>query len=127
MSKTEDLSKINQTIKDSEVRLRTFKANIDAIQKELDFLNSAEKQLETNIRQLKKIKVAVIATEYRKAKEDLKKTKNRLLQLKSDKIINDKAYKDTSDFIDKNKELYVKSSKQNENNVLQGKFGKDRE
>lgn len=126
MGKQEELAKIDRAVKDSEVRLRTFKMNIDVIQKEIDFLVNVEGQLQENIDYLKKVKIIALATEYKKAKEDLKKTKNRLLQLKSDKAINDKAHKEITIFIDKNKELYVKLTKQNENNVLQGKFGKNR-
>jgi hypothetical protein len=126
VGKQEDLIKIDRLIKDSEIRLRTFKINIDAIEKEIDFLGNIERQLQDNIDYLKKPKIAALAAEYKKAKEELKKTKNRLLQLKSDKSINDKAYKETMAFIDKNKEQYAKLTKQNENNVLQGKFGKNR-
>lgn len=126
MGKQEELSKIDRTIKDSEIRLRTFKTNIDVIQKEIDFLLNVEGQLQENIKYLKKVKIITLATEYKKAKEDLKKTKNRLLQLKSDKAINDKAHKEVTVFIEKNKELYDKLTKHNENNVLQGKFGKNR-
>jgi hypothetical protein len=126
MGKQEELTKIDRIIKDSEIRLRTFKVNADTIQKEIDFISNVESQLNDNIAYLKRVKIVALAAEYKKAKEDLKKTKNRLLQLKSDKAINDKAHKETMAFIEKNKEIYDKLTKQNENNVLQGKFGKTR-
>jgi hypothetical protein len=127
VSKVEDLSKIDRNIKDCENRLKTFSSNIDTIQKEIDFLFGLENQLENNIAILKKIKIVTLATEYKKAKEDLKKTKTKLTQLKSDKMINEKAHKELGVMLEKNKEVYDKLVKQgSENNVLLGKFGKKR-
>jgi chromosome segregation ATPase len=126
VSKSEDLTKIDRNIKDCENRLKTFGSNIDTIQKEVDFLVHLESQLETNISFLKKIKIVALASEYKKAREDLKKTKTKLVQLKSDKTINEKAYKELEFMLQKNKEVYDKLAKQSENNVLLGKFGKKR-
>ncbi len=126
MSKTDELVKIDRNIKDAEARLKTFNSNIDTIQKEIDFLIQVETQLESNIRFLKKDKTITLAEEYQKAKTDLKKTKVRLTQLKSDKIINEKAHKELGYMIEKNKEAYDKLTKESENNVLQGKFGRKR-
>lgn len=123
MSKQTDLEKIDRNIKDCENRLKTFESNISTIQKEVDFLLNLENQLQMNIGILKTIKIVTLATEYKKAREDLKKTKIRLTQLKSDKTINEKAYKELCVILEKNKEAYDKLSKQGENNVLQGKFG----
>ena len=126
MSKIDELTKIDRNIKDAEIRLKTFGLNIDTIQKELDFLTHLENQLLVNITTLKTIKIVTLAQEYKKAKEDLKKTKIKLTQLKSDKAINEKAVKELGFILEKNKEAYDKLSKQNENNVLQGKFGRKR-
>lgn len=127
MSKAEDLKKLDQGIKDYENRLKTFSSNIETIQKEIDFLLKLESQLEENVSYLKRIKIITLATEYKKAKEDLKKTKTKLTQLKSDRMINEKAHKELNVMIQKNKEVYDKLVKQsNENNVLQGKFGRKR-
>lgn len=126
MSRQTDLEKIDRNIKDTEVRLKTFKVNIETIQKELDFLAKLESQLEENITYLKKVKIITLATEFRKAKEDLKKTKTRLVQLKSDRTINEKAHKELGYMLEKNKEAYDRLAQQNENNVLQGKFGRKR-
>ena len=126
MSKAEELVKIDRNIKDIEIRIKTFSLNIEAIQKELDFLTNLEDQLQQNISYLKNIKVVALAIEYKKAREDLKKTKVRLLQLKSDKMINEKTYKELQNTLQKNKDIYDKLSKQDENNVLQGKFGRKR-
>jgi chromosome segregation ATPase len=125
VNRTEDLAKLDRNIKDCENRLKTFNSNVDTIQKEIDFLVQIETQLESNISYLKKIKIVTLAQEYKKAKEDLKKTKIRLTQLKSDKTINEKAHKELNYLLQKNKEAYDKLAEQN-NNILQGKFGRKR-
>ena len=126
MGKIEDLAKIDRSVKDIEIRLKTFELNIGTIQKEIDFLLTLESQLEANITILKGVKIIALASEYKKAKEDLKKTKTKLTQLKSDRMINDKAHKELGVMLQKNKEAYDKLGKQNENNVLLGKFGRKR-
>jgi chromosome segregation ATPase len=126
VSKSEDLSKLEHIIKDMENRLKSFNSNVDTIQKEIDFLLNLERQLESNITMLKGIKIVALASEYKKAREDLKKTKNRLTQLKSDRMINERAFKELKAMLEKNKESYEKLHKQSENNVLQGKFGRKR-
>jgi chromosome segregation ATPase len=123
VSRQGDLEKIDRNIKDSEIRLKTFEVNIGTLKKEIDFLVQLEEQLESNISFLKKIKIVTLAEEYKKAKEDLKKTKIRITQLKSDRMINEKAHRELGLLLEKNKELYDKLAQQNENNVLQGKFG----
>jgi chromosome segregation ATPase len=124
MSKQEDLVKLDRGIKDLEIRAKTFTVNMDAIKKELDFLGTVEEQLDSNIKYLKKVKTVALASEYKKAKEDLKKTKIRLSQLKGDLTANERAYKELESLLKKNQEAYDKLSQQNDNNVLQGKFGK---
>lgn len=126
MSRQTDLEKIDRNIKDAEIRLKTFDLNIGTIQKEIDFLSNVENQLQTNITFLKKHKIVTLAQEYKKAREDLKKTKIRLTQLKSDRTINEKAHKELGYMLEKNKEAYDKLAQINENNVLQGKFGRKR-
>jgi seryl-tRNA synthetase len=122
--KKEEILRLEQLIKDAELRSGTFKIQIETIQKELDSLYTVEKQLEDNIKYLKRTKIVALASEYKKAKNDLKKTKLRLGFLKSDRTNNDKAYKDTINTLEKIKESYIKLTKENENNVLCGKFGK---
>ncbi len=126
MPKQDEMTRIAQNIKDCENRLKTFSSNVETIQKEVDFLINLENQLQANISILKKIKIVTLATEYKKAREDLKKTKIKLTQLKSDKTINEKAHKELEYLLQKNKEAYDKLSKQGENNVLLGKFGRKR-
>lgn len=124
VSKQEDLIKLDRNIKDAESKLKTFKNNLDIVQKEVDLLSSMERKLQENIDFLKKNKTVAIAEEYKKSKENLKKTKVRLGQLKNDLSLNDKASLEIESYIKQNREAYDKLSKQGDNNVLQGKFGK---
>jgi chromosome segregation ATPase len=127
MGKQEELIKLDRAIKDAEVRIRTFATNVDTLQKEIDFLLNIERQLEENIAYLKNIKIVALAMEYKKAKEDLKKTKTRISQVSVDRTNNEKAVKEIEFLLQKNKEAYDQLTKNSENNVLQGKFGKPRD
>ena len=127
MSRAVDIQKLDRNIKDCEIRLKTFSTNIDTLQKELDFLLNLEQQLENNISFLKKIKIVTLAEEYKKAKEDLKRTKTKLTQLKSDKMINEKAHKELEHLLQKNREAYDKLVREDQNNVISGKFGRRRD
>jgi len=124
MGKTEDLAKLGVAAKDIEQRMTSIKANMDTIKKELDFLTTVEEQLDSNVKYLKKVKIVALASEYKKAREDLKKTKTRLGQIKGDLGNNERAYKELEAMLKKNKEVYDKLSKTSDNNVLQGKFGR---
>lgn len=126
MGKQDDLTKLYRTIKDAEVRLNVLSLNMATIQKEVNFLVNMEAQLEENVMYLKSIKIIALATEYKRTKEDLKKTKTRLSHLRTDMASNQKASKDLEALLEKYKENYDKLSKDSENNVLHGKFGKSR-
>jgi len=124
MGKQDELNKLYRAIKDSEVRMNTFSVNMNTIQKEMNFHINTEKQLEENLAYLKDIKVIALATQYKKTKEDIGKTKKRLSELRSDMASNKKAYEDTETVLKKNRTAYDKLTKDSENNVIQGKFGK---
>jgi hypothetical protein len=126
MSKQDDLSKLEIAIKDAELRLEVFNRNIGVIQKEIELLLAVQKQLEENIVQLKKPKVTAMAIEYKKAKEEFKKTKVRLSYLNIDKSANEKAYLEVKFSLEKAQETYKELEKKGENNVIHGKFGKNR-
>ena len=126
MGKQEELITLDRAIKDAESKLNTFRVNLSVIQKEIDILENVEVQLEANIKYLKNVKIIAMAAEYRKAKEDLKKTKGLLSQLRADKSVNQKIDKEMLDFIEKTQKIYDKLSAENKNNVVSGKFGKPR-
>lgn len=124
MANNVEILKLERLIKDAEVRAHTFKLQIETVQKEIDSLLNLEKQLQNNINYLKGNKTIALVAEYKKAKEDLKKTKLRLSFLKADKLTGEKAYKDILNTIEKSKENLKKLSEE-KNNVIKGKFGKN--
>ncbi len=126
MGKQEELVKLDRIVKDLEIRAKTFTSGIDTLQKEISFLLNIEKQLEENLAYLKNEKIVALAKHYKNAKENLKRTRERIYLLNKDKDNSEKAYLDVNKLLTKNKETYDKLSKQSENNVLQGKFGKKR-
>lgn len=124
MGKQEELERLDRTLKDCDVRLRTVKMNIDSLTKEIDTLADLETQLEQNVKCLKKKNIIAIATEFKKAKEDLAKTRIRSIALKNDREQFKKASDEVEWTIKKSKEELEKIQKIGDNNVLRGKFGR---
>ena len=124
MSKLVELEKLDRAIKDGEIRIRTVQNNIDQLTKEIDQLTTLEKQLEENLDCLKKKNVTVIATEFRKAKEDLTRTKARLTNLGNERENFKKSLDNASQVMEKARAEIEKLKKAENNNVLQGKFGR---
>lgn len=124
VGKAQELDKIDRAIKDAEIRLRTIKANVDLLDREINILSPLEAVLEENLGFLKQKDVIAIATEFKKAKDDLAKTKNKILQLSNDRDRSKKAYQETERDLAKSKSEFEKLQKFGENNVLQGKFGR---
>lgn len=124
MSKQQELDKLATSIKDAEARLNVFKSNLDAIDKELNHLTTVETQLQENIKFLRKKHIIALALEYKKAKEELHKTRNRLAMIRIDRGNIGRAYKDVEDFLVKTKAQYAKLLKDSDNVVIQGSFGR---
>lgn len=124
MSRKDDLERADRIIKDAEIRLRTVKVTLEAIEKEVDQLTAVEKQLEANVKFLKKKNIIALAVEYKKAKEDLTKAKARLTMIKNDREKIRQTYHDTELLIFNAKEAYEQAMKDATNNVVQGKFGR---
>ncbi len=123
MTKNAELERLDRAIKDGEIRIRTVQNNIDQLTKEIDTLVTLEKQLEENVGCLKKKNVTVIATEFKKAKDDLARTKTRLINLGNERENFNKSLENAKQVMEKAREHIEKLQKE-ENNVLQGKFGR---
>ncbi|HXN74868.1 MAG TPA: hypothetical protein VN855_00055 [Candidatus Acidoferrum sp.] len=123
MGKTEDLAKIDRTIKEAELRLKTVQASISALDKEIANVVALESALSANVKCLKTKRVIAIAQEYRNAKEELKRARTRLIVLGNDREHYCKAQKDAETFLKQTKKDYEKMK--NENNVIKfrGKKG----
>lgn len=124
MSKATEIDKLDRSIRDGEIRIRTVQSNIDQLTKEIETLSDLEKQLEENVKQLKKKKITVIATEFKKAKEDLAKTKVRLTHLGNERENFKKSAENAKKVMEQAREAMEKLKKTDDNNVLQGKFGR---
>lgn len=124
MSKQVELEKLDRAVRDGEIRLQTVNVNINSLTKEIDQLENLENQLEENLKCLKKKSIIAIATEFKKAKEDLKKTKTRLISLKNDRENFKKAANDVEAVMKKAKEDMENLKKNGDSNVLHGTFGR---
>jgi chromosome segregation ATPase len=117
-----ELEKADRIIKDTEIKLNTIKSSLTVVDNELQQLILLETELEDNLKFLKKKNIIALAQEYKKAKEDLNKTKNRLAMLRIDSGNMKRALRDCEVFLQKAKESYVKLLK-GKDNVIRGKFG----
>jgi chromosome segregation ATPase len=118
-----ELEKADRIVKDTEIKLRTIKVALDGIDAEIQQLNTLEAELEENLQFLKKKNIIALAQEYKKAKEDLTKTKNRLAMLRIDAANVGRAFGDCEAYLKKAKEAYAKLLKGSDN-VVRGNFGR---
>lgn len=116
MGKTSDLEKLNQVIEDAEKRVKTLQGSIDALGKELSALGNHEYTLEESIKTLRRKQVIAIAQEFKKIKEELKKTRQKMGELSNDREHFIKASKDVHGLIKKTKDDLEKLQKSS--NVL---------
>lgn len=127
MSAPVDNEKIEAAIKDTESRLNAIRLALAHNETEINTLVRAEVLLKENIAELKRKGVAVIASEYKKAKEDLVKTITRLTFLRIDKNTYERALNGQTGVLDYLKLKLETNMKRQQNNVIQGKFGKKTE
>jgi len=124
MGKAEDLTKIDRSIKDTEIRINTVQASVDAIEKEMLNLSTLEKAVEENLKCLKERKIIAIAQEYKKAKEEVKRIQIKIIALRNDKEHYGKMIKDMQLFLKQARREYERLEKYNDNNVLNFKSRK---
>jgi chromosome segregation ATPase len=123
VGRNEDLAKLDSMIKDAESRVKTVSANLESLDKEIYLLSSLEKNLKENVNELKKKKVVAVAQEFKKAKEDLKKTQVRMGMLRNDREHYVKVIKDMEAFLVHTRREIEKMRRNAEDNVLQFKRG----
>ena len=123
MGRSEDLLKADRAVKDYEIRFQTATSQLATIEKELKELLLVQKQLEENVKILKKNKIIAVAAEYKKAKADLKRVVDSSLKIKNDM----NHYKKSKD----EAEMMLLATKNNYekllndvNNVLEVQFGR---
>ena len=118
MGRTEELAKIDRAIKDAEIRIRTVHTSLVALNKDISEITTLEYTLKENLACLKKKQVVAIAQEYKKAKEELRKTQLRLTMLTNDREHYEKTLRDAQSFLDLAKRDYIRMSNLMEKNVI---------
>lgn len=93
---TEDLNKSSYVLLDAQVNLQTIQAQILKIDKDLAMLTMVKANLEENIRVLKRRRAIVMASEFKKATNDLNTCENRMAFLRVDRenILKNEKYAD---------------------------------
>ncbi len=124
MSKQVDLERLDRAIKDGMIRICTVKSNIDLLDKDIETLIQLESTLVENLKCLKEKNIIAMASEFRKAKEDLGKTRIRLTVQQNEREDYRKALANVTQVVEESKEAIEKIKKSGENNVLHGNFGK---
>jgi len=119
------LTALQNAIKDSEVRLVSIRDSVRAVNVELDTLEAVKLALEENIRCLKKKKIVAIAQEFKKSKEELQKTLNRIEMQSNNRAHFLKTERLHVEMIEKIKEDIEKLEKADKNNVLKFKDKKN--
>lgn len=124
MSNLIELDKIDRLIKDSEIRLKSIELSVQKIDHEISVLIPLQNQLEQNLQYLKSSNAVPIAQEYKRAKQELTKTKTRIAMISSDRSKAQDAVREVIRAIAEMKRQYMKLINLSTNNVIQGKFGR---
>lgn len=82
---TENLNKASHTLLDAQVKLQQVQAQRLQLEKEIALLNMIEANLEENVRILKRKRMIVMVTDYRKAVTDLGTARTRRAFLRIDR------------------------------------------
>lgn len=122
--KTPELEKAEIDLKETEHKIHKLKTTFKDVEDEISRLISAEAALVENIGYLKASGAAVMATEYRKAKEDLIRVRGRLGVIKIDKDNIARALTNGAAYLEKAKDALTKAII-GKNNVLSFKRKKD--
>ena len=123
MSYSQDLDKAEHEVRDLEFRHTNVKNGIESIDREIILLLLKDAALSENIKNLKKSSTIVLASEFRRSKEDLKRTRARLEMIRKDKVNLEKALADTFSYLSKARGRLDSLRKMEVSNVLQGNFG----
>lgn len=122
--KQAELDKAEREVKDTEQKLYKIKVTLKEVDDEIEQLKRVESSLKENIDYLKKSGATVKATEYKKAKEDLTRTRGRLAVIKIDRENIARAQKEGEAYLEKAKEALAKAIL-GKDNVLSFKRKKD--
>lgn len=97
--------------------MKVFSSTLDTVNKELRDLGNVEYLLEENVNFLKTKHIIALATEFKKAKEDLARTKGRMAKVRIDRESILRASTEVEEYLRKAKEEYAITLK-GTNNIL---------
>ena len=118
-----ELEKSEREVQDLEARCVNVRDGLNSIEREISLLTLKEIALSENIKNLKQHAITIMASEFRRSKEDLKRTETRLEMIRKDKSNLENALKVTLDFLDKARLKLDELRKMEVTNVIYGKFG----
>lgn len=124
MGKTEDLAKLDRSVKDTEIRIRTVQTNIAGITKDIHNLTVLEKTLADNIVCLKKQQIVALAQEFKKVRDELHRTRFKITMLINNREDLSKAEDDMKNFLIYSRKELEKLKNSIDNNVIQVNFGR---
>jgi chromosome segregation ATPase len=124
MNKQLELDRLDRTIKDSNIRASTVRNNLDVLERDISNMENLKEKLEENLKFLKRQKVIAIAEEFKKAKDELAKTRVRLITLRNEREDYRKALNNVNQVIKDSMQAIEKIKKDGDNNVLRANFGK---
>lgn len=119
-----DLDKLAAAMQNLEGRISSVRMSIYKNQEELNTIILLQTALEENILELKKPGQVVMAIEFRKAMEDLKKTHIRMSFLKMNHLTLEAAFTTQTRMFDHLIKLYTEEAVRSKNNILQFDLGR---
>lgn len=123
-TRTEEVERSERAIKDAEIRQRTLLVQIEALDKELAALEFNEYVLQDNLDTLKQDKIIAIASEYKKAKEEVAKARAKRVQVSNERVKLGHQCDEMTKFLNKALEAHEELMYRLNNNVLYGNFRK---
>jgi len=118
MSLFTEIEAAEKQIKETESRLNSIKDGLASIEREIVLLSLKELALNDNLKILRKNTCIVLASEFKRSKEDLNRTQTRMAMIRKDKESLEKAKAAALSFLAKSKEKLEELKASEVNNVL---------
>ena len=118
MSLFTEIEAAEKQIKETESRLNSIKDGLASIEREIVLLSLKELALNDNLKILRKNTGIVLASEFKRSKEDLNRTQTRMAMIRKDKESLEKAKAAALSFLAKSKEKLEELKASEVNNVL---------
>ena len=119
-----ELERADKALREASIRCDTIKVHLSHLEREIAEMIAVETTIEQNISILKNSSVIALVSEYKKAREDLTKAKNRLVFLRIDRNNHYHALTKAEKILHECKEKLVQLMTIPIGKVIQGNFGK---